>query len=175
MSQTHTQRLLERLRKIANPPTDYQLAKMLGVKRQHVHNWKKRGGGMDLTTAYTLADLLHEDRAIIAGMVELDRRDLSKEKRERLEHMLPRLVASTAFAFVACLAATITTSGRAQAESRHEGLVDVSREFVTPENIDGFTQLCIMRLKDAVKARLTGCLSWLRGLIRGASPAPFPA
>lgn len=168
MSQTHTQRLLERLRKIADPPTDYQLAKMLGVERQHVHNWKKRGGGMDLTTAYTLADLLHEDRAIIAGMVELDRRDLSKEKRERLEHMLPRLVASTAVAFVACLAATITTSGRAQAASRHEGLVDVSREFITPENIGEFTQLSIMRL-------LRGAIGWLRGLISGASPAPFPA
>lgn len=65
--QTYTQKLLERLRKIADPPTDYQMAKMLGVERQNVHNWLKRGSGMDLVTAYTLADLLHEDRSIIEG------------------------------------------------------------------------------------------------------------
>lgn len=172
MSQTHTQRLLERLRQIADPPTDYQLAKMLGVERQHVHNWKKRGSGMDLVTAYTLADLLHEDRSIIAGMVELDKANLSAEKKARLEHMLPRLVASTSVAFLACLAASIITPGRAQALTRQEGLVDVSRELVA-----GTGRYGIDETTDYAPFwnRVGRWLRRLANLISGASPAPFPA
>lgn len=100
----NTQRLIERLRKQCDPPTDYQIAKRLGVDPQNVYNWKKRGSAMDLVTAYTLADALGEDRATIAGMIELDRRNLSEEKRRRLERMLPRLVASTSLAVLGWLA-----------------------------------------------------------------------
>lgn len=156
--QTYTQKLLERLRKIADPPTDYQMAKMLGVERQNVHNWLKRGSGMDLVTAYTLADLLHEDRSIIAGMVELDKANLSPEKKARLEHMLPRLVASTSVAFLACLAASITTPGRAHALTRQGEAVDVSRELVTNQEVGEVTPIYIMRtLIRALARRFAAC------------------
>lgn len=161
--QTYTQKLLERLRKIADPPSNYQLAKMLGVTPQHIHNYMKRGSGMDLVTAYTLADLLGEDRAIIAGMVELDKANLSAEKKARLEHMLPRLVASTSLAFLACLAATITTTGRAHALTRQEGTVDVSREFVTNRAGIPLSEIYIMR-------HLRAFFGWLRRGLRPHSP-----
>lgn len=138
---TNTQRLLERLRKIADPPTDYQIGKLLGATPQSVHQWLKEGTAMDLTTSYVLADLLKEDRAIVAGMTELDRKNLSAEKRAKLEHMLPRRVASAGVAFLVGLAANTTMTGRTQAEA----LVDVSREHVAVEQVHQFTDLYIMR------------------------------
>lgn len=114
---TNTQRLLDRARVLCNPPTDYQIAKLLGVDPQNVHNWIKRGSAMDLTTAYTLADLLREDRSIVAGLVELDKKNLSPEKRRRLEQLLPRNVASACFAVGLALLAALMCPQTARASS----------------------------------------------------------
>lgn len=75
--QTATTKVLNRLGKHLGdeyfPASDYRIAKELGVTRQAVSNWRKRGNAMDDAAVLRAATILGEAPAALLAMVAADR------------------------------------------------------------------------------------------------------
>jgi len=93
---SNTERLLDRARDLCIPPTDYALAKRLGVHQQVISRVRCKGGGVDNYTAFRLAQLLSMEPATVVAYIEEDR--APAHRREFWRHQLPRLLSAAALA-----------------------------------------------------------------------------
>ena len=99
---TNTAALLERARKLCNPPTWYQLSKRTGIKQQTLSRCMKHGKTLDDRNAIRLATLLGMLPIEVIGYMQEDRAP-SEEIKTFWTNQLPRLVPSIAIAVTASL------------------------------------------------------------------------
>lgn len=97
---THTQRLLDKARELCSPPTDYELAKQLGISKQTVSRCRRKAGTLDNEGIVRLARFLQQDVTTILPLIELDR---AKDQRTRdfWEKLAPRVVPSLVIGILA--------------------------------------------------------------------------
>ena len=99
----NTRALLERARKLCDPPTWYQLAKRTGIAQQTISRCIAQGKTLGDINAYKLAQLLEMDvKDVMAYMAE----DRAQDENTKMfwSHQLPRLLPSFAIAVAASLA-----------------------------------------------------------------------
>jgi len=102
----NTLALLERGRKLVDPPTWYQLAKRTGIKEQTISRCRVHGKTLNNINAYKLAKLLQMDPKDVMAYMEEDRAK-DEATREFWIHQLPRLIPSIAIATTAILSAVV--------------------------------------------------------------------
>lgn len=83
--------LIDKARSMCSPPTDYQLAKRLGISHATISRCRRKGGTLDNEAASRLADLLGQDPYDVIAIMEVERAK-DPEKRAFWESKLPRLV-----------------------------------------------------------------------------------
>lgn len=88
--------LIDKARSLCSPPTDYQLAKTLGIKQQTISRCRTKGGTLDNEASYKLADLLGQSRADVVAIMEAERAR-TPEKRAFWEAQLPRSLPMVAY------------------------------------------------------------------------------
>lgn len=95
--------LLERARKLCDPPTWYQLAKRTGINEATISRCRVHAKTLNNTNAYKLAHVLQMDPKDVMAYMEEDR---AKDETTRAfwSHQLPRLVPSIAIAVATSLA-----------------------------------------------------------------------
>lgn len=108
---THTQELLDKARSLCSPPTDYELAKRLGISKQTISRCRRHAGTLDNEGMVRLARFLEQDIETIMPLIELDR---VKDDKSRAfwEKLAPRLVPSLVIGLLAAAA-----PGRSEAVS----------------------------------------------------------
>ncbi|WP_281222793.1 helix-turn-helix domain-containing protein [Photobacterium sanguinicancri] len=68
---TYTIDLLNKVKTKYSLPTDYQLAKKLGVSTARVSNWMNSKSSMDWDIAFQIADMLEiDDQKVVHGLLE---------------------------------------------------------------------------------------------------------
>lgn len=90
-------KLLDRARDLCSPPTDYQLAKKLGVSPQRVSNWRRQDSAPDNEAAWKLAHMLGMTLGDVIAYIEEDKAK-TPEKRAWWTAQLPRLLSALAIA-----------------------------------------------------------------------------
>ena len=98
--------LLERARKLCDPPTWYQLAKRTGIADTTISRCMRRGGTLGDINAYKLAEILGMDAKDVMAYMAEDRAQDERTK-EFWRHQLPRLLPSFAIAVAASLSAQL--------------------------------------------------------------------
>lgn len=88
--------LIDKARTLCAPPTDYQLAKRLGINQATVSRCRNRGGTLDNEASTRLAELLGQDPYDVIAIMELERAK-TPEKKAFWESKLPRLVPLVAY------------------------------------------------------------------------------
>lgn len=83
--------LIDKARSLCTPPTDYRLAKVLGIKTQTLSRVRNRHGTLDNEAATKLAMLLQQDPMDVIALMEVARAK-TPEKRAFWESRLPRIV-----------------------------------------------------------------------------------
>lgn len=83
--------LIDKARTMCSPPTDYQLAKRLGLHTATLSRMRNRGGTLDNEAATRLAELLGQEPYDVIAIMEVERAKDPK-KRAFWESKLPRLV-----------------------------------------------------------------------------------
>lgn len=96
-----------------NIPSDRQLALFLGLKKQSVSHWKRRGVTVDPDTAWKIAEGLGIDPLEVIAASEVERaRRTHNEARERVWlERLQHVSASFSLAFVLLVASLPAVSG----------------------------------------------------------------
>lgn len=97
---THTIQLLDKARDLCSPPTDYQLAKVLGLSRQTISRCRNHGGTLDNKAVRDLARFLEQPFETVLALVELDR-EKDPQRRSYWEKVAPRVVPSLVVGLVA--------------------------------------------------------------------------
>lgn len=90
------ERLLDRARDLCDPPSDYELAKRLGIHQQSISRVRHHGGNLDNYAAFRLAKMLGMDPATVVAYIEEDRAPLPRKEFWRSQ--LPRLLATVGLA-----------------------------------------------------------------------------
>ena len=93
----NTTALLDRAKRLCEPPTDYQLAKRLGISAQRLSNWRRREQTPDNEGAWKIAEILGPPIPEVIAYIEEDRAK-TPEERERWTARLPRLLSALAIA-----------------------------------------------------------------------------
>lgn len=83
--------LLDRAKALCLPPTDYQLAKRLGINDATISRCRRKNGTLDNEAAVRLARLLEQDPLTIIAVMETERAK-TPEKKAFWENQLPRLL-----------------------------------------------------------------------------------
>lgn len=83
--------LIDKARSLCDPPTDYQLAKRLGISHATISRCRHRGGTLDNEAATRLAELLGQEPYDVIAVMELERAKDPK-KRAFWESKLPRIL-----------------------------------------------------------------------------------
>jgi len=73
--------LLDRVKEVRKLPSDYALAKLLGVSTQHITNWRQGRGLPEPATAVRLAELLNRPAMEIVALIEAAREAHRKTPR----------------------------------------------------------------------------------------------
>jgi hypothetical protein len=94
---TNTVALLERARKMCDPPTWYQLAKRTGIKATTMSRCRLHGKTLGDINAWKLAQLIGMDAKDVMAYMAEDRAQDQKTKTF-WEHQLPRLLPPIAIA-----------------------------------------------------------------------------
>lgn len=94
----NVERLLDRARELCNPPTDYELARRMGIAKQTISRVRTQGGNVDNYAAFRLAGILGMDPATVISYIEEDRATL--HRKEFWRSQLPRLLATVGFAAI---------------------------------------------------------------------------
>ena len=90
-----THKYLTMLKAAYGGASDYKVAQMLKVTKQHVSKWSNDASGMGESPAMILADLLDLDPIIVISELNLDRAQ-SREARQYYEEILSRVKSSAA-------------------------------------------------------------------------------
>lgn len=142
MTPTNTNALLDKARDLCSPPTDYRLAKVLGISNSTISRCRQRGGTLDNEAAARLAAFLEQDFKTVVSLIELDRAK-SPKSREFWEKLAPRMVPSLV---IGLLAAAPGESGGMSPASHYE----------TPRAVMAMDSLYIMRSTVAALKRWVG-------------------
>lgn len=81
--------LIDKARSLCTPPTDYELAKRLGIKSSTISRCRRRGGTFDNEAALRLAQFLGQPPLDVIAIMEAERAT-TPEKRRFWENQLPR-------------------------------------------------------------------------------------
>lgn len=92
-----TQKLLDRAREMCSPPSDYRLAKQLGVTPSRVSHWRRGKATPDNEIAWKIAKILGMEITDVIAYFEKDRAQ-SPQKRAFWESQLPRVLSAIAIA-----------------------------------------------------------------------------
>ena len=100
---TTTTALMDRVKEIHKLPSDYQLAKILGVTPAHVYNWRTGRSAPEPAIAVKIAELLNKPPIEILALIETQREETSTEPRPRVlelwgrycPRLLPAIVAAS--------------------------------------------------------------------------------
>lgn len=92
--------LLDKARDLCAPPTDYQLAKQLGIAQTTLSRVRKRGGTLEIAAIYKLAAMLEQDAKTITALTQLDV-ETRPAVREFWERLAPRVVPSLVIGLLA--------------------------------------------------------------------------
>jgi hypothetical protein len=103
--ETNTQALLERARKLCEPPTDYRLAKTVGLSHTTISNCRLHGGTLDNAGTFRLAKFLGQNFQDVLALIELDRAKTEKQ-RAFWESVAPRILPSLVIGLLAAGLAT---------------------------------------------------------------------
>jgi hypothetical protein len=110
--------LIDKARSLCMPPTDYQLAKRLGINHATISRCRNRGGTLDNEASIRLANLLEQDPLDVIAVMEAERAK-TPQKRAFWESRLPRVLPVVAYL-------GIITGVTYFTEVRGEGLTTVS-------------------------------------------------
>lgn len=148
---SNTCALLDKARELCQPPTDYRLARTLGISQTTIARCRHRGGTLDNKAVHALAKFLHQDFQEILALVELDRAK-TPETKAFWEKLAPRVVP------------TLVIGLLASADGHSAGMRPTSH-FDTPRAVMEMDSLYIMR----------SLMRWLRRRLRAAiAPAIKP-
>lgn len=97
---TNTEKLLDRARELCAPPTDYQLAKRLGISTSRLSNYRNRRSTPDNEVGFKIAKMLGIPTPEVIAYFEEDK-TTDPKKLEFWRSQLPRVLPSIAIAFAA--------------------------------------------------------------------------
>lgn len=83
--------LIDKAKTLCQPPTDYKLAKQLGIATQTISRMRHKNGTLDNEAATKLAELLGQDPYDVIAVMELERAK-TPEKKAFWERKLPRFL-----------------------------------------------------------------------------------
>ena len=96
--------LLNRVKEVQKLPSDYALAKSLGLSTQHITNWRSGKGLPEPATAVRIAELLDRPAMEILAVIEGERERHRKHPRPWIiqlwERYSPRLLPTIAAAVI---------------------------------------------------------------------------
>lgn len=110
MTKRNVELLLERARKLCDPPTWYQLAKRTGIAETTISRCRRRGGTLGDINAWKLAKILGmHAQDVIAYMAEDRAQDAPTREywRQQLPRLLPSIAIATAGITLAAVGALI--------------------------------------------------------------------
>lgn len=88
--------LIDKAKSLCSPPTDYQLAKRLGISHATISRCRRKNGTLDNEAALRLARLLEQDPLEVIAIMETERAK-TPEKKAFWENQLPRIVPVVAY------------------------------------------------------------------------------
>jgi DNA-binding XRE family transcriptional regulator len=151
------------------PPTDYRLAKTLGVSPARLSNWRREKNKPDALACMKLAKVLGMEFADVLAYVEEDRaRNI--EAKQQWAAILPRLLPSIAIGSFLLAGAQdliggkIYTPGKATITAASKVSVDRTIHYAQ-----------FARLRSRLEMGLRSLLTSTKRLLRAASPASAAA
>lgn len=129
--------LIDKARSLCEPPTDYQLAKRLGINHATLSRCRHRGGTLDNEAASKLADLLGQDRYTVIAVMEVERAK-TPQKKAFWEQQLPRVMPVVAALGITAGVTYITVKGLTTVEAISRLIHYAKYLYIRPVRRTGF-------------------------------------